>query len=382
VSYPIVDLGEVAEIVMGQAPSGESYNDEGDGLPLIAGASDFGRLTPQPSRHTNAPTKVSQPGDIILCVRATIGNLNLSDVPYCLGRGVAGLRPKKGWLDQRYLWRVLEANADNLRSKGRGATFLQVSKSDIAALQIPFPPLEEQRRIARMLDQADALRHLSSCALDKLNTLGRAIFHEMFGRAEAPTNDQIDLGAFLTFVTSGGRGWAKYYCERGSRFLRSFDVQMNKIGNEDIVFVNPPNNAEAKRTRIERGDVLLTITGSKIGRAAPVPDDLAGSYISQHVAILRPNQDRLLPSFLSYFLSMDEFGQKQILAKQYGQAKPGLNFEQIRSFRLPNASIERQRLFVDRLSEITPTQRKLNGSAKRTGDLFASLQHRAFKGEL
>ena len=193
----LAPLGEVAHIEMGQAPKGDSYNDEARGSLLIAGASDFGDLTPKPSRYTDAPTKISQVGDIILCIRATIGDLNLSDKEYCLGRGVAGLRPKNGKLDDRYLWRALEANASLLRSKGRGATFLQVSKADIAELQIPLPPLDEQRRIAGILDQADALRRLRTHALDKLNTLGQAIFHEMFGAALA------NLSVVRVFRTSG-----------------------------------------------------------------------------------------------------------------------------------------------------------------------------------
>lgn len=381
-NVPVVALGEVTEIEMGQAPKGDSYNDIGEGYPLIAGASDFGDLSPQPSRHTSVPTKLSRLGDIILCIRATIGDLNLSDREYCLGRGVAGLRPKNGAIESRYLWRIMEASADRLRSKGRGATFLQVSKADIAELEIPLPPLDEQRRIAGILDQADALRRLRARALEKLNTLGQAIFHEMFGRTEKYESNQVHLGELLNFVTSGGRGWAKYYCNSGSRFLRSLDVQMNSIGEEDVAFVDPPDNAETRRTRTEVGDVLLTITGSKIGRAAPLPDDLAGSYVSQHVAILRPDSTQLLPKFLSYFLSMEQFGQRQIKAKQYGQAKPGLNFQQIRSFRLPYVSLEQQQHFVQTLKEIEVNRGSFIESDQKSECLFASLQHRAFRERL
>lgn len=253
---------------------------------------------------------------------------------------------------------------------------------EIAAHKIPVPPLEEQRRIAGILDQADTLRRLRTRALDKLNTLGQAIFHEMFGRSGGSENDVIDLGSMLTFVTSGGRGWAKYYSEEGARFLRSLDVQMNAIGDEDIAYVTAPDNAEARRTRVEKGDVLLTITGSKIGRSAALPDELEGSYISQHVAILRPDLDRVLPTFLSYFLSIEQFGQKQIKAKQYGQAKPGLNFEQIRSFQIPNVSIERQREFVGRLGDVAKAHSTSAKGKEKFEALFASLQNRAFRGQL
>ncbi len=78
---------------MGQAPKGTSYSQD-EWVPLIAGAGDFGELSPEPTKLTTAPSKISQPGDVILCIRATIGDRNWSDKEYCLGRGVAELRPK------------------------------------------------------------------------------------------------------------------------------------------------------------------------------------------------------------------------------------------------------------------------------------------------
>ena len=118
--YPSSALSEVCNISMGQAPKGTSYNTAERGYPLIAGAGDFGDLAPVPTKHTDAPTKLSQPGDIVLCIRATIGDRNWSDREYCLGRGVAGLRAKKVALSQAYLWHWLDHAAPVLSAKGRG----------------------------------------------------------------------------------------------------------------------------------------------------------------------------------------------------------------------------------------------------------------------
>ena len=166
--FPTKILSAVCHISMGQAPKGDSYNAARRGYPLIAGAGDFGEQTPAPKKYTDAPTKLSRPGDIILCIRATIGDRNWSDKEYCLGRGVAGLRAKDADLSQSYLGHWLDHVGPALRTRGRGATFLQVSKSDIASLQIPLPPLTEQKRIARILDAADALRAKRREALGQL----------------------------------------------------------------------------------------------------------------------------------------------------------------------------------------------------------------------
>lgn len=109
---------------------------------------------------------------------------------------------------------------------------------------------------------------------------------------------------------------------------------MNHISNDSAVFVDAPQGAEAERARVRTGDVLLTITGSQIGRIAPVPTHLERAFVSQHVAILRLNPG-LLPVFLSMFMSLESGGQGEIARLQYGQTKPGLNLDQIREFRIP-----------------------------------------------
>lgn len=151
-TWPAAALGEVCQITMGQAPPGSSYNDSGAGMPLIAGAGDFDGDHPEPKKFTTGVSKICAAGDIVLGIRASIGAKVWADREYCLGRGVAGLRAKSH-IDARYLWHWLSQSADALASKGRGATFLQVNRQDIGEMAVPVPPLEEQRRIAAILDR-------------------------------------------------------------------------------------------------------------------------------------------------------------------------------------------------------------------------------------
>jgi type I restriction enzyme, S subunit len=127
---------------------------------------------------------------------------------------------------------------------------------------------------------------------------------------------------------------------------------------------------------------LLTITGSRIGRVAPVKEEIAGGFISQHVAILRPDPKSINSIFLSFFLNMPTGGQRQIANVQYGQTKPGLNFEQINNFKIPVASLSRQQEFAQRIEAIEHQKSQHRESLVQLDKLFASLQHRAFRGEL
>lgn len=263
---------------------------------------------------------------------------------------------------------------------GVGGSLLRARPSAVFEIEVPLPSFDEQKRIAAILDKADLIRRKRQQALRLTDDFLRSVFLDMFGTTETPACPRIAIGDLITFMTSGGRGWATYYAPEGSRFLRSMDVRMNYIGDSDAVFVAAPNNAEAKRTMVQADDVLLTITGSLIGRVAPVPAHLAGAFISQHVAILRLNQ--LLPSkFVAWALSVEE-GQRQIQSLQSGQVKPGLNFDQIRKLKVPHPQEDKVRDFLTIVEVAQSKQAKAQRHASESATLFSSLQQRAFSGQL
>jgi type I restriction enzyme S subunit len=244
-------------------------------------------------------------------------------------------------------------------------------------MRIALPPIDEQRRIAAVLDQADQVRAKRRASLARFDALTDSIFLTSLD-ADAPT---VPLGSSILFLTSGARGWARYYAESGARFIRSLDVQMNRISEDAPVWVQAPDSAEARRIRVEDGDVLLTITGSRIGRVAAAGADSAGAFVSQHVAIIRLDGSESDPRFLARYLSMD-MGQRQIERLQYGQTKPGLNFEQIRSVRVPQLCLRDQQTVVKRAEASQATAVLARADQDQMESLFASLQQRAFRGEL
>lgn len=144
-------LQNVVSIEMGQSPPGSETNTDPSGYPLIGGAADFRNGTIITSRYTSKPTKISQAGDIILCIRATIGKAAFAKGEFCLGRGVAGLRPLA--IDPKLLIYFLQMEAESLEQAGTGTTFRQIDKETLLNWLIKVPPLAEQHRIAAKLDQ-------------------------------------------------------------------------------------------------------------------------------------------------------------------------------------------------------------------------------------
>ncbi len=304
--------------------------------------------------------------------------------PTTVGGFIAALRGGDR-IDPRYLYHWFASSDVQLRVRNcarQTTNIANLSFDRCLDLDLPLPPLPEQRRLAAILDQADDLRRKQSRSTYLAGTLEQALFRETFGGAEQPSVTSTSLGPHISFVTSGGRGWAKYYSDHGERFIRSMDVRMGYISEDEPAFVNVKPSAETRRTKIQDNDILLTITGSRIGRVAHVPIDWGCGYISQHVAIIRLNRERLDPRFVAFYMTLPEGGQRQILKMQYGQSKPGLNFDQIARFQIPVPSLADQAEFLNDLDQLQTVQTAQAHAAVDTEALFTSLQHRAFRGEL
>ena len=138
-------LGEISIVKMGQSPNGKSYNKEKEGYLLIGGASDLGNIYPSPKQYTNEATKLSKTNDIIICIRATIGRLNLSDKVYCLGRDVGGIEVNAN-VEAEFIWYSLMNSEAYLLKNSTGTTFQQVSSPTLKKLPIVYPTSKETQQ--------------------------------------------------------------------------------------------------------------------------------------------------------------------------------------------------------------------------------------------
>ena len=160
----------------------------------------------------------------------------------------------------------------------------------------------------------------------------------------------ISLGRLSAFITSGSRGWARYYSDGGALFIRSQNVRDGRLDFTESQFVNSPQGSEGSRTRVNRSDLLITITGNSVGNVALVEQELGEAYISQHVGLVR----LLAPSsgqYVNRFLSPGSPGNGQIWASQSGQSKPGLTLKNLQDFWVALPPVPEQRAIVMALSD-------------------------------
>ena len=375
------NLSAVCDISMGQAPKGDSYNTTRSGYPLIAGAGDFGELTPAPKKYTDAPTKLSRPGDLILCIRATIGDRNWSDKEYCLGRGVAGLRAKDADLSQAYLGHWLDHVAPVLRAQGRGATFLQVSKSDIASLQIPLPPLDEQKRIAGILDAADALLAKRREALAELDTLLQSTFLDIFG--DPVTNP---MGWDVVAFESIGNSRLGKMLDKGKEvgdcqfpYLANTNVQWGRF---DLAALRTMDFSESdcEEFKLEDGDLLIC-EGGEVGRTAIWHGAHDRIYFQKALHRVRLNPTVAVPEYVFQFMwFMAKNGGFRDLTTSATIAH--LTGVKLKRLPCPRPPLELQHRYAAIVKSVEQQKASQRAHLAELDTLFASLQSRAFRGDL
>jgi type I restriction enzyme S subunit len=189
------------------------------------------------------------------------------------------------------------------------------------------------------------------------------------------------LGELADFVTSGPRGWARFYSESGALFIRSQNVRDGRLSFEDLQFVSPPHGAEGNRTKVELNDLLITMTGNSVGNVALVDQAFFEAYISQHVGLVRLKEP-VTGSYICRYLSPNSPGNPQIAGSQSGQSKPGLNLQNLRDFRiaLPPTSKELHAI-AETLTDVDRLLGGLDGLIAKKRDLKQATMQQLLTGQ-
>ena len=183
-AWPTKRLAAIAAVQMGQSPPGATYNFDGNGLPFFQGKAEFGEEYPTVVKWCSQPSRIAEAGDILLSVRAPVGPTNFANERCCIGRGLAAIRGDFTKCDQRYIRYYLKRFEADIAARGVGSTFTAINRNDIERIELPVPPLAEQKQIAKLLDEADALIKLRAQTDRRIAALIPALFNEMFGDPE------------------------------------------------------------------------------------------------------------------------------------------------------------------------------------------------------
>ena len=352
-------LKDVCKISMGQSPNSSSYNDNGDGVPFFQGNADFGERYPITRKWCNEPTKMANPKDILISVRAPIGAINYAKEECCIGRGLAALTPNRNKVSPEYIYWLLKAKNEELNSKGTGSTFKAISRKVLEETLVPDVDFDKQHEYAKILEKIYSVIQNRKKELVRFDDFIKARFVELFG--DPVTNPKgypvHQLSEYITSLTSGSRGWAQYCAEDGTEwFITIKNVKDCHITTDNMQPVNAPNNAEAKRTKVQEGDLLISITAD-LGRTGIVTKEIAehGAYINQHLSCIRINKEVLNPLFVAHYMESPA-GKEQFTAKNQSAVKAGLNFNSINSLKLYVPPLKEQEEFIAFVKQVNKSK--------------------------
>lgn len=320
-------------------------------------------------------------GSVLFSSRAPIGHVAINAIPMATNQGFKSFVPDPAYLEAGYLYHWLRANRDYLQSLGNGATFKEVSKEIVSRIEIPLPPLEEQRRIAAILDKADALRQKRRLALQKLDSLTQSIFLDMFG--DPATNPKrwpiTTLGEMLSSVSYGTS--QKAGSVGNYPILRMNNITFDgRLDLRDLKFISFEGDPD--RWLVKDGDILFNRTNSAelVGKTAVYrgqrPMAIAGYLIR-----FRTDKDSV-PDYISSVLN-SRYGKRTLrsMCKSIiGMAN--INATEVQTIKLPKPPLPLQEKFARWLAAVEGVRKAFMISESKAEVAFQSLQHRAFSGAL
>ena len=315
--WNIMKLSEVAEIVMGQSPDSSSYNDIQDGVAFFQGKTEFGRINPVVKKWCNNPTKISKPLDILISVRAPVGDVNINNIEACIGRGLGAIRASSN-SNYKYLYYSIQKYNNQLKKASQGSTFEAINSNDLKGLKLLIPHIDEQEKIAlilstvdKQIDNVDALieknKELKKGLMQTL--LIKGIGHTKFKKTEiGEIPEEWELESMNKIVTSTQLGTNTLGKENekipmlkmGNLTIGGFDfnkleyiseeeLEMNKeyiLSNGDFLF-NTRNTLElVGKSAVWNSQIDKAIFNSNIMRikyCSKINDFYMGCYFSSDI---------------------------------------------------------------------------------------------------
>lgn len=255
------------------------------------------------------------------------------------------IRAKRG-IDQSFLfWSLVHRD---IRRYISGGTRTKLTQAEMRSIELRVPPATEQRMVAEILDAADAQIRLTGELREKWRRARTGIVRDLTG-GDWPS---CRLGDLAGAVTSGSRGWARYYASEGATFIRIGNLTRAHINLrfESLTRVAVPHGSEGSRTGLQPGDVLISITAD-LGAIGVVPEDLGEAYINQHIALVRVDAAKANPRWVGHFLSSPR-GQRQFQRLNDQGAKAGLNLPTVSNLEVALPSVEEQTRAVAAMDEV------------------------------
>ncbi|WP_412758167.1 restriction endonuclease subunit S [Legionella bozemanae] len=387
-NWPLVKLSDVCEINIGKTPSRANSDYWGKGKPWLSirdmnqGAKLFNtkeEITDIGVKESNI--KLVPKGTVLFSFKLSIGKIGITQRDMYTNEAIAALPVKnRNVLFENYLVYAL-SNINLEGTTDRAVMGSTLNKEKLKEIKIPLPPLEEQKRIAAILDKADAVRCKRKQAIDLSEQLLGSVFLDMFG--DPTTNpkcwDEGTLGDIIHFAKDGPHVSPKY-SDDGIPFLSTRHIKQFGVIWDDLKYISSEEaERQWKKCKPQFNDILYT-KGGTTGIAAHVnfDDDFA---IWVHVALLRPKVNIVNPIWLTAMLNTKYcYSQSQSLT--HGATNKDLGLKRMIKIKMYIPPIEKQEKYAEFYKHLNQHLEKSKDKLTTLDNLFHSLVQKAFRGEL
>ena len=380
-SWPLVELCEVARLINGRAYNKDELLNEGK-YPVLRVGNFFSNRGWYFSDLELDDKNYCSDGDLLYAWSASFGPKIWDGEKTIFHYHIWKLELNSSLVDKKYLYHALFFDVEKIkREQGSGSTMIHVTKAAMEKRKIPLPPLAEQKRIAAILDKADAIRRKRQQAIKLADEFLRSVFLDMFG--DPVTNPkgwevfrmddvvETQLGKMLSEKSRSGKS-PKIYLRNANVRWRSF--QLDDLLRMDF------DEKEMSKFKLINGD-LLVCEGGEVGRCAIWKSQVSDCYYQKALHRVRVKNDLLTPEYLQeYFYWAAKLGG---LAESVSEVTfSHLTAEKLKELKIPIPPISKQKQFSILYNQVEKMRDCFSGATNKKSDLFNSLSQKAFSGSL
>lgn len=369
-------LKSISKITMGQSPSSDFVNENEIGMPFLQGNAEFTDKHPKEIFWVTKPKKIAQRMDILLSVRAPVGETNIADKTYCIGRGLSSIRFTE--CSDYYGWYLIQFFKNQLIKTSQGSTFTAVNKDDISAIHVIYPiNYPEQRTLASILSTCDEAIEKTDAKIEKLKCIKQGLMQDLFRygidengkmRSEAthrfkdsplgripeewevvPLEDFANKDKFaIVDGPFGSNLKIVHYRESGIPVIQSGFVTTGKFIADSYLYVDESKFKAEIRSKVIPGDIVMAKIGAQCGKCAILPPDhyvgiLAGNCLK--ITVSKKYLNTYLWTLLSYYY---ELGILSLVIST--TAQPAVNMKALKSLTMPRPDLNEQKNIIVVLS--------------------------------
>lgn len=384
--WEVKKIGDVFKVASGGTPSRKNiaYFENGQ-IPWVKTGDLKGKYANNPTEYitnealNNSSAKLFPPNTVLLAMYgATIGACSILSFESATNQACAALLPSKE-CDEVYLYYYLKSIKQKLIRLGVGGAQPNISGGLIKRVKIPLPPLAEQKRIAKILDQADQLRQLNQQILAEYDALTKSLFLDMFGDL---VNNQkgwkYDKFGSIFKSLRYGTSSPPIYQEEGIPFIRATNVKGGYVALKGMTYISIEEAKKIAKCKLKESDLIIVRSGANTGDCCRIPKQYIGAYGGFDIII---EIEEPYSTFYNFLLNT-KAGKAVLepLSRRAGQ--PHLNSKQLTTLPVMVPPIALQNKFAQKIKNIEAQKAKAQAALDASEDLFNNLLQKAFKGEL